>query len=231
MPVRFEYNVAKFYIVEVLTALEHLHHMNIIYRDLKPENVLLNEHGHVVVVDFGFAKLVKDRTFTVCGTVEFLAPEIIENKGYGKSADYWALGVLLYEMIVGHPPFHAETSMGTYEKILHGNIRDKRYWTALRGDKSKQYLSCRDLIQDLLKRDRMRRLGGVKGVAGIKKHPWFHAVDWGAVYFGQIEPPFRPEVKSLNDTQFFDDYPESEEDYAVYLQGKEQTAFATFDGM
>ncbi|KNC71823.1 serine/threonine protein kinase [Sphaeroforma arctica JP610] len=98
---RFENTVARFYVVEIVLALEYLHQQNIIYRDLKPENILIAQHGHLKITDFGFAKRVTDRTWTLCGTPEYLAPEIIQSKGHGKAVDWWALGVLTYEMLAG----------------------------------------------------------------------------------------------------------------------------------
>ena len=100
-----------FYGASVMLAFEYLHNRNIIYRDLKPENLLLDGKGYLKVVDFGFAKLIKDRTWTLCGTPEYLAPETIRNKGHGKGVDWWALGILIYEMMTGFPPFCGDTAM------------------------------------------------------------------------------------------------------------------------
>lgn len=102
---KFPNDVAKFYAAEVILAFEYIHSMDILYRDLKPENLLLDVGGHIKITDFGFAKKVPERTFTLCGTPEYLAPEIIQSKGHGKAVDWWALGILTYEMLVGYPPF------------------------------------------------------------------------------------------------------------------------------
>lgn len=99
---------ARFYISEIFLAIEHLHSKGIIYRDLKPENVLLDLQGHVKLTDFGLSKVGVDRTHTICGTPEYIAPEIIMRYGYGKAIDYWSLGALLYEMVSGAPPFYSE---------------------------------------------------------------------------------------------------------------------------
>lgn len=99
---KFSNDIARFYAGEVLLALAYLHNNDIIYRDLKPENLLLDAHGHIKITDFGFAKKVPDITWTMCGTPDYLAPEIIQTKGYGKAADYWALGVLIFEMLAGY---------------------------------------------------------------------------------------------------------------------------------
>ncbi len=118
----FTNDVATFYISEIVLALEYLHSLDIAYRDLKPENLLIDQNGHIKIADFGFAKVVKDKTYTLCGTPEYLAPEIILSNGYNKEADWWALGILLYEMLVGHPPFFDNTPEDIYKLILQGEF-------------------------------------------------------------------------------------------------------------
>ena len=113
---------ARFYACEIVLAFEYLHSINVLYRDLKPENLLLTAKGHLKITDFGFAKVVHDRTYSLCGTPEYLAPEIIQSAGHGKGVDWWALGILLFEMLVGFPPFYADTPNGIYQKILAGAI-------------------------------------------------------------------------------------------------------------
>ncbi|EFN60622.1 cAMP-dependent protein kinase catalytic subunit, partial [Camponotus floridanus] len=102
---KFDESLAKFYAAQVALALEYLHHCSLIYRDLKPENILIENSGYLRVTDFGFCKMVDGRTWTLCGTPEYLAPEVILSKGYGKSVDWWSFGVLVYEMNAGYPPF------------------------------------------------------------------------------------------------------------------------------
>lgn len=106
-----------------ISALEYLHGKSIVYRDLKPENIIFDAKGHVRITDFGFAKELSDRTWTLCGTPEYLAPEIIQSRGYNKAVDYWAYGILLYEMLAGHPPFYSDNPIEVYQKILDGKIR------------------------------------------------------------------------------------------------------------
>lgn len=111
---RFANDVALFFGTEIVLAFEYLHSMDIAYWDLKPENLLVDKDGHVRITDFGFAKIVKDKTYTLCGTPEYLAPEIIESKGHNKFVDWWALGVLIFEMLAGYPPFYDDNPMGIY---------------------------------------------------------------------------------------------------------------------
>jgi len=122
--IRFANNVAKFYAAEVTIALEYLHSKDIIYRDLKPENIMLDITGHIKLVDLGFAKHVPDVTYTLCGTPEYMAPEVILTKPYGKAVDWYALGILIYEMLCGYPPFYDQDQLKLYKKILTGKI----YW-------------------------------------------------------------------------------------------------------
>jgi protein kinase A len=169
---RFTPDVTRFYLATIILALRYLHSFNIIYRDLKPENLLLDSRGYLRLTDFGFAKVVDDRTWTLCGTPEYLAPEIIQNQGHGKAADWWACGILCYEMLVGHPPFYDETAYGIYEKVVAGRISWPRDIDAL----------SRDLIRGFLHPDRSKRLGNlIGGSQDVLEHAWFRGVDWDAL--------------------------------------------------
>lgn len=169
---RFTADVTRFYLATIILALKYLHSFNIIYRDLKPENLLLDSRGYIRLTDFGFAKIVDDRTWTLCGTPEYLAPEIIQSDGHGKAADWWACGILCYEMIVGYPPFFDETAYGIYEKILKGKIHWPREVDPL----------SKDIIKAFLHPDRSKRLGNlIGGSQDVLDHPWFRGVDWDAL--------------------------------------------------
>ncbi|KAJ2478938.1 cAMP-dependent protein kinase catalytic subunit [Coemansia sp. RSA 2131] len=201
---RFPAPVAKFYAAEVLLALEYMHARNIIWRDTKPENILLDERGHVKLTDMGFAKKVVDRTWTLCGTPDYLAPEVIQAKGYGRSVDWWALGILIFEMIAGYPPFYDEDHYRLYEKILAGRIQWPPQFDPV----------ARDLVSRLLTADLSRRLGNLhRGSADIKEHRWFAEVDWNRLAAREIPAPLIPPQKVAGDTSNFDKYPETAETY------------------
>mmetsp|Transcript_22034 Transcript_22034/g.51669 ORF Transcript_22034/g.51669 Transcript_22034/m.51669 type:complete len:357 (-) Transcript_22034:152-1222(-) len=201
---RFPEHTARFFGASVVAAFEHLHSRDIIYRDLKPENLLLDRNGYLKICDFGFARHIEpaSKTWTLCGTPEYLAPEIILNKGHGKAVDWWALGILLYEMLVGYPPFYSDDRMALYQQILQGKIEFPRHV-------SKQ---ARDLISKLLQADLSRRLGNLRhGARDVRKHPWFRGFDFNALVKRQLPPPIPIAVQGDDDTSLFDEYPEDDD--------------------
>jgi serine/threonine protein kinase len=196
---RFNNDTARFFAAQVTLVLEHLHSKNILYRDLKPENLLLDRTGYLKICDFGFAKYVEDRTWTLCGTPEYLAPEIIQSKGHGKAVDWWALGVLLFEMLAGYPPFFDDNPFGVYEKILANRVHFPSHF-----DKD-----AKDLVKRLLASDRTRRLGNLKGGAeDVKKHKYFKCINWDELLQKKIPPPIHVSVNGEGDTSNFEVYEE-----------------------
>ncbi|XP_018023543.1 cAMP-dependent protein kinase catalytic subunit 3 [Hyalella azteca] len=216
---RFPLATAVFYATEIISALAYLHSMSIVYRDVKPENLLLDRDGHLKITDFGFSKVLSDRTWTLCGTPEYLAPEIILGKGHNKAVDWWALGILIYEMLAGHPPFFDENPFGIYEKILCGQYQFPRYIDG----------SARDLIKRLLVAERTRRLGAMKnGAEDIKRHKLFRHIIWDDVYEKKTQPPIVPKVSYDGDTRNFDDYPEKDWQSTPAAPAAQVALFADF---
>ncbi|KAI0841326.1 Pkinase-domain-containing protein [Hypoxylon sp. FL0890] len=217
---RFDVNRARFYTAELLCALECLHGFNVIYRDLKPENILLDYQGHIALCDFGLCKLDmkdEDRTNTFCGTPEYLAPELLMGKGYNKTVDWWTLGVLLYEMLTGLPPFYDENTNEMYRKILSEPLHFP----------SADIVppAAKDLLSKLLNRNPDERLGAA-GSAEIKAHPFFHAIDWRKLLQRKYEPTFKPSVTDALDTKNFDPEFTSEAPQDSYVEGPVLSATA-----
>ncbi|CAG8615220.1 11591_t:CDS:2 [Dentiscutata heterogama] len=196
--IRLSEERAKFYAAEIVLALEHLHKYNIVYRDLKPENILLDATGHIALCDFGLCKenlAAGQTTNTFCGTSEYLAPEVLAECGYGKSVDWWSLGILFYEMIAGFSPFYTNDTQLMYRKILFGKLKfPKGFFSE----------DAKSLIKGLLARNPHNRLGSHNDAEEIKNHPFFANVDWDALYRKQVSPPYKPNVSSEDDTSCFD---------------------------
>jgi RAC serine/threonine-protein kinase/serum/glucocorticoid-regulated kinase 2 len=197
---KFDNSRARFYVAELALAIGYLHSKDIIYRDLKPENVVLDGEGHVQLTDFGLAKkniTINSPTKTFCGTPEYLAPEILRGKGYSKPVDWWSLGILFYEMLVGIPPFYAENMNEMYDLILKAPLKFPSFVAT----------EAQDLLKGLLEKDETKRLGsGPSDIQEIKDHPYFQPINWDALYKRQIEPPFIPEKsENLSEAPNFDE--------------------------
>ncbi|KAF8442929.1 kinase-like domain-containing protein [Boletus edulis BED1] len=222
---RFNEERSRFYSAELLLALEHLHELDVVYRDLKPENILLDYTGHIALCDFGLCKLNmkdSDTTNTFCGTPEYLAPEILNGQGYNKVIDWWTLGVLLYEMLSGLPPFYDEVTDKMYQKILTDPLV---FGPEFRSE-------ARNILTSLLDRDPTRRLG-VSGAEEIKKHPFFEKhIDFKKLVQKKIQPPFKPSVASPVDVSNFDTVFTTEAPIDSYVDGSQlsSTVQAQFAG-
>lgn len=200
---RFDNNTAKFYAAQIVAIFEYLHAQDFIYRDLKPENLLLDQDGYIKITDFGFAKRVAFKTYTLCGTPEYIAPEVLLNKGHGKGVDWWTLGILIYEMLAGQPPFCDDDPMGIYQQILSGKVTFPRFFDR----------SAKQLIKRLLTADLTKRYGCLKnGAQDIKKNKYFSGLDWDVLITKTQTAAIIPKVCTPNDTSNFDPYPDSDEE-------------------
>merc|ERR1712060_395637 len=187
---------AMYYIAGVVCAFEHMHERRIIYRDLKPENLLVTEKGHEKLTDMGLAKFVIGKTYTTCGTPDYFAPELIASTGHTTAVDWWGLGILTFELMSGHPPFESAYPMQIYSKVMKG-INKVPFPVKCQG-------VVGDLIRALLKKEPSERLpmrpGGTRN---IKDHKWYQDFDWGAMESGSLEGPYKPTVKSKKDIANF----------------------------
>lgn len=186
---RFTEDQARFYFCEILLAIEHLHKERIIFRDLKPENTLIDLDGHIKLIDFGLATYDRGSLqSSFCGSHEYLSPEMIRRTGYNKCVDFYSLGSFLYEMITGLPPFWDNNREKLYEKILTQELVVPKYMSS----------ALSSLLKGLLRKDPTLRLGSIFGVKEIKEHPWLDGVNWDNVRNKKIQPPFRPNSSRSN---------------------------------
>ncbi|KAK2960845.1 putative cAMP-dependent protein kinase catalytic subunit beta [Blattamonas nauphoetae] len=196
---RFDVPTTKYYAAQLLTALEFMHTKGIAYRDLKPENLLLDSKGQLKLTDLGFAKEIEQPAFTLCGTPEYLAPELILGVGHDFGVDWWAFGILIYEMLYGHPPFEADRPEEVYQLIL-------RYRPPFHDDEVEIPPEAKDLILKLLKKEKTKRLGCLAGRSeDVKAHPFFEGIDWTAIRDGTLPAPIQPPIANVLDTSNFDE--------------------------
>ena len=194
---RFDDEKTRFYVAEIILALDFLHKNKIIYRDLKPENILLDSKGHIKLADFGLSHMYNEeneKTYTICGTPYYIAPEILERKGYDDSVDWWSLGCLIYEMLDGKPLFQfkkVNLNTDVYKKPLHlpNCFSD----------------DAKDLIKKLVNVDPKKRIGaGPSGIEELKKHAYFSEIDWDDLENRKVEAPFVPILDGPTDLKYFD---------------------------
>ncbi|KAF8564842.1 hypothetical protein P879_09260, partial [Paragonimus westermani] len=202
----FDDSTTRFYTASVVEAITYLHRKGIIYRDLKPENLLLDNNGYCKMTDFGFAKIIGFglKTWTFCGTPEYVAPEVILNKGHDFAVDLWSLGILMFELLTGTPPFSASDPMRTYNIILKGINAIEFPKTITR--------NAQNLIKKLCKENPSERLGTRKGgITEVKKHIWFEGFNWSGLLARTLTAPILPKVISPVDISNFDCYTEDED--------------------
>ncbi|XP_026227165.1 ribosomal protein S6 kinase alpha-4 [Anabas testudineus] len=199
----FPEEAVRIYIGEIILALEHLHKLGIVYRDIKLENILLDSEGHVVLTDFGLSKEFldeeKERTYSFCGTIEYMAPEIIRGKaGHGKSVDWWSLGILMFELLTGASPFTLEGERNSQSEVSKRILRCDPPFPSMIGP------TAQDLLRKLLVKDPHKRLGsGPRGAEEIKAHPFFKGLSWADLAQKKVQSPFKPELKSELDVGNF----------------------------
>lgn len=195
---RFSDKQARFYASEILLAIEYLHSLDVIYRDLKPENILLDAEGHIKLTDFGMSREgVIDNICarSMCGTPEYMAPEIILEVGHGKAVDWYSLGALIYEMLGQLPPHYAEEDdKNLYNRVLYEELTFPEHMSE----------HAKEMCAALLCRDPKNRLGSVGDAEEIKAHPFWENLDWEKVLAREMTPPFRPDVESQQDVKYFE---------------------------
>mmetsp|Transcript_3896 Transcript_3896/g.5838 ORF Transcript_3896/g.5838 Transcript_3896/m.5838 type:complete len:784 (-) Transcript_3896:24-2375(-) len=226
---RFSESRARFYAAEIILALGFLHSQKVVYRDLKPENLLLDMAGHCCLTDFGLVKedlRYNDKTYTFCGSPEYLAPEILLGKGYGKEVDWWALGTFLYEMLEGLPPYYDDDIRRMNDQILHAPLTFDANFSR----------EAKDLLTKLLARNPTKRLGyGEKDAKDIMQHPFFAEINWDDLYHRRITPEFKPHLANQTDTRYFDPQFTSQTPKDSYVESHlsdtQQNAFNGFSYM
>ncbi|PSR89619.1 Serine/threonine-protein kinase [Actinidia chinensis var. chinensis] len=193
----FSEDQARIYTAEIVSAVSHLHKCDIVHRDLKPENILMDADGHVVLTDFGLAKEIdkSSRSNSMCGTTEYMAPEILLSKGHNKDADWWSVGILLYEMLTGQPPFTHANRKKLQERIIKEKVKLPPRLTS----------EAHSLLKGLLQKEPSKRLGsGPREADEIKSHKWFRSINWKKLEVKDLQPKFKPDVSGTDCTANFD---------------------------
>ena len=187
------------------------------YRDLKPENILIDSQGNIKIADFGFCKHASQNSFTLCGTPEYLAPEIIKSEGHGKAVDWWAFGILIYEMLVGYPPFYDHNPYKIYKKVVQGEFIVPEGISE----------AAAELISRLIVIAPELRLGARLGSQEVKHHRWFAGVDFDQVFRKHIPAPWIPTLNAPDDTSSFADY-EDDNEFFIPASQKVNELFSDF---
>lgn len=235
---RLTNETARFFAAQVVMAVQYLHSEHIAYRDLNTDNVMLDASCYVKLVDFGLAKVMNFddptcRTWTLCGTPEYLAPEIITSKGHSKEVDWWALGILIHEMLAGYPPYFHDDAFQVYQMVLNQKVK-----TETLPDHFETH--AKELLKKLLQKEVSVRIGSSKnGAEDIKKHKWYRGLNWAALYNKQLAPPSDPgvaievpKVDGITDTSNFDRYPGSAEENGPTLEPERDAAlFGKWDAI
>ncbi|XP_039328725.2 cAMP-dependent protein kinase catalytic subunit gamma-like [Saimiri boliviensis] len=213
---RFREPHACFCAAQTILAFQYLHSLDLIHPNLKPENLLIDQQGYLQVTDFSLAKHMRHCTWTLCGTPEYLAPEIILSKGYSKAMDWWALGVLTYEMVVGFPPFYADQRIQIYQ-ILSGKVRFPSHVSS----------DPKDLLRSLLHVDLTKHFGNLQNRVGdIKNHKWLVTTNWISIYEKKMEALFIAKFTGPGDASNFDSY--EEEEIRISINEKCANEFSEF---
>lgn len=190
----FKEKVARFYSACVVEGFEYMHAQDVIFRDLKPENLILDVNGYLKIADFGFAKIVREKTFTLCGTPDYISPEILTGRGHGKGTDWWTLGIFIFEMLASITPFYSIEPLEMYRKIVKKKYKTPKFFSA----------DAADIVSSLLCRRAARRLGVIDGgVHRVKTHPWFREFDWEIMRNNRYKAPYYPHVRSKFDLSNF----------------------------